>query len=172
MRKQIEVLDRLIKQHQTATAELQSLADMERQLKDERNKLIASGEVNNKDTVARAGSILTQIQMIPYRVEAVEAEITKLKEALLRPTDDLRAVLEEAAAEKTKEAVRSVLKVIAPIAGASGADALVNKFFWGTTYGEALFPFQRGNLLSGDSDPRAAAQGMVDKARAFLNLKF
>lgn len=106
LRQAIADADKLIREYDALLAEDARLRKLEQDLSLERNDIISSGAVEDEKAVARAGEILTRLQMFPARREAIEKRGVALDQEAIRVAEGVNTHtvnLYEARAARVRE---------------------------------------------------------------------
>jgi hypothetical protein len=148
MKQRIETLQELLNKHQQRTTDIQALTRRQQELLAEREKLIRSGRLEDEKTVARATSLATQADMVPYRVKAIEDELVELVPAVAREVRTAVKAVDEAIEARRKKAIDILAGVLSPLS-ANPVQA-AERVLACTKMGDELTPIIQARRLFGD----------------------
>ncbi len=173
MKQRIETLQELLNKHQQRSTDIQALTRRQQELLAEREKLIRSGRLDDEKTVAKATSLATQADMVPYRVKAIEDELVELVPAVAREVRTAVNAVDAAIEDRRKKAIDILVRALTPFS--ANPSMAAERAFICTRMGEELSPIFRDRKMFGDgfcdAEPLEPANHILTIAKQFAALK-
>ena len=171
MRENIESLQGLLNKHEQLTHDIEALKLRKKELLAERERLIQSGRLEDEKTVARATSLATQADMVPYRVTALEQALEDLGQALGRETCECVKAFDLALEARHEKALGLLAAALGPFCADPRAAA--ERVFDSTRMGEDLAPIRllRHRWVGDMSRPVPPAFHALEILRSLAALK-